>query len=211
MEKRMASAVRIGVLGSGNIGGTLGAKWSAAGHDVMFGVRNASSPKAKAAMDNAGAKSKLGSIADAARFGDVVVIALPNTAVETTVSSIARELGDKIIVDTTNRFGAPVVNHIEAIRAAAPQAKIYRAFNSIGWENFANPVVEGQKADLFYCGPEGDAQGIVERLIEDIGLRPIRVGGLEAAPLVDSVGSLWVTLVNSQYRNRRMAFRLLGG
>jgi len=207
----VANVIKIGVLGSGNIGGTLGAKWSAAGHEVMFGVRDASSPKAKAAMDKAGAKIKLGSIADAARFGEVVVIAVPNAAVEATISSIASALSDKVIVDATNRFGAPVVNHIETIRAAAPQAKIYRAFNSIGWENFANPVIEGEKADLFYCGAEGESQAIGERLIADVGLRPIRVGGLETAPLVDSVGSLWVALVNGQHRSRRMAFRLLGG
>jgi 8-hydroxy-5-deazaflavin:NADPH oxidoreductase len=199
------------VPGSGNIGGTLGAKWLAAGHQVVFGVRDASSAKTRSALAKAGANVKADTIANAMRFGDVIVITVPSNAVEETVAGHGAALDGKIVIDTTNRFGAPVVNNIAPIAAVAPQAKIYRAFNSLGWENFAEPVIDDEQVDLFYCGPEGESQGVVERLVADIGLRPIRVGGIETAHLVDSVGSLGVALVFGQHKRRHMAFRVLGG
>ena len=207
----MNASVKIAVLGSGNIGATLGAKWLAAGHQVIFGVRDASSAKARSALAKAGTNARADTIANAMRLGNVIVITVPSNAVEETVAGHGAALNGKIVIDTTNRFGAPVVNNIAPIAAAAPQAKIYRAFNSLGWENFAEPVIDGEQVDMFYCGPEGESQAVVERLIADIGLRPIRVGGIEATPLVDSVGSLWMTLVFGQHKGRHMAFRVLGG
>ncbi len=207
----MNASVNIAVLGSGDIGGTLGAKWLAAGHQVAFGVRDAASAKARSALAKAGANVRADTIANAMRFGDVIVFTVPSNAVEETVAGHGAALDGKIIIDTPNHFGAPVVNNIAPIAAVAPQAKIYRAFNSLGWENFAEPVIDGEQVDLFYCGPEGESQAVVERLIANVGLRPIRVGGIETAPLVDSVGSLWVALVFGQHKRRHMAFRLLGG
>ena len=95
--------------------------------------------------------------------------------------------------------------------AAAPQAIVHRAFNSLGWENFAEPCIDGEQIAQFYCVPSGESQVVVEELIAAIGLRPIRVGGLETAEQVDAIGSLWVTLAIGQHRGRHMAFRLLGG
>jgi predicted dinucleotide-binding enzyme len=178
---------------------------------VVFGVRDPTRAKSRPAAAKAGANAKVDTIANAIRFGDVIVFAIPAGAVAETAAEHGAALDGKIAVDTTNRFGAPVVNNVAAIAAAAPQAKIYRAFNSLGWENFAEPVIDGEQADLFYCGPEGESRAVIERLIGDVGLRPVRVGGIETAPLVDSVGSLWVALVRGQHKGRRMAFRLLGG
>lgn len=156
----MNDSIKIAVLGSGNIGGTLGAKWLAAGHPVVFGVRDASSAKARSALAKAGADAKVDTIANAMRFGDVIVITVPSHAVAETVAGHSADLDGKIIIDTTNGFGAPVVNNIAPIAAVAPQAKIHRAFNSLGWENFAEPVIDGEQVDLFYCGPEGERDGL---------------------------------------------------
>jgi 8-hydroxy-5-deazaflavin:NADPH oxidoreductase len=100
----MNASVNIAVLGSGNIGGTLGAKWLAAGHQVVFGVRNASSAKTRSALARAGANVKADTIANAMRFGDVVVFTIPSNAVEETVAKHGAVLNGKIIIDTTNRF-----------------------------------------------------------------------------------------------------------
>jgi 8-hydroxy-5-deazaflavin:NADPH oxidoreductase len=204
----MNKPVKIAVLGSGNVGSTLGAKWLAAGHPVHYGVRNAASPKSRAVQDRGGGV-KLDTMENAIRSGDVVVFAIPNSGVAETLARYGGLLDGKIVVDATNRFGEPVVNHIAEIQASAPQAVVYRAFNSLGWENFAEPRIGGVQIDLFYCGPAGESQEIVEQLIAEIGLRPVRVGGIETALLVDSVGSLWMTLVFGQHRGRHMAFRLL--
>jgi predicted dinucleotide-binding enzyme len=201
----------VAVLGSGNIGGTLGAKWLAAGHPVVFGVRDPTSAQARAALEKAGADARTDTIANAIHAGEVVVITIPAGAVDEMLAHHGAALDGKIVVDATNRFGAPIVNHLEAVAAAAPRAVLYRAFNSLGWENFAEPAIDGEQVDLFYCGPDGHARPIVDRLIAEVGLRPIYVGGLETAPLVDSLGSLWMTLVWQQHKSRRMAFRLQGG
>lgn len=66
----------------------------------------------------------------------------------------------------------------------------------------------GVPGHLFYAGPDGDAQAVVEQLIEDVGLRPVRVGGLDQVGLVDAVLRLWFTLVSGG-RGRNMAFKLL--
>ena len=90
----------------------------------------------------------------------------------------------------------------------APNAKIFRAFNSVGWENFAQPIFDGQAADLLYCGPSDEtAQQMVESLIEQVGLRPIRMGDLSADPLLDSVLRIWIML--SAARGRHLAFKVL--
>ena len=71
---------------------------------------------------------------------------------------------------------------------------------------FANPTVGGETAELFWCGPDDQD---VEQLIADVGLRPVRVGGIEAIDVVDGVGRLWLTLVFREGHPRRLAFRLL--
>jgi predicted dinucleotide-binding enzyme len=205
----MSGRVRIAVLGSGNIGGTLGARWLAAGHQVVFGARDPSSAKTRSALAKAGPSAGVEIIGRAVQDVDVVLVAIPNAAVAETATALGAALNGKIVIDATNRFGAPVVSHVATLAAAAPQALIYRAFNSLGWENFEVPVIAGQQVDLFYCGPEGESKAIMEQLIVDVGLRPVYVGGLDRTPLVDAVGSLWWALVFGQHHPRRLAFKLM--
>jgi hypothetical protein len=201
--------MNIAIIGAGSIGSTLGAKWASAGHHVVFGAREPESPKTRAAIGAAGESAHADTIASAVANAEVVVFAIPGAAMAEAVGALGPKLNGKIVIDTTNQFGQPVMNSIAAIAAAAPQAAVVRAFNSLGWENFAEPVVGGVQADLFYCGPEGEPRGIAERLITDIGLRPIRVGDLGQTPLVDNIGALWGALVFGQQMGRRLAFKLL--
>ena len=99
-------------------------------------------------------------------------------------------------------------NQLATIAEAAPGAVLVRAFNSLGWETLAQPTFGAEAADLLYCSAEG-ARAVAERLISDVGLRPVRVGGLEHAPLVDAVGALWVQLALRAGFGRRLAFKVL--
>ena len=101
------------------------------------------------------------------------------------------------------------MNSLATFQQYTPHALIYRAFNTLGWENFADPLFDGVQADLFYCGPEGESQKIAEQLISDVGLRPIYLGGIEQTSLVDSIGSLWFALVFGQHKSRHLAFKML--
>jgi predicted dinucleotide-binding enzyme len=199
----------IAILGAGNIGGTLGKKWAQAGHRVMFGVRDAGSPKVLSVVQEAGGGASAGSLEVACAFGQVVLVAIPSSAVAAAVQAHGAALAGKLVIDATNKFGQPVINSVEDIAAHAPGARIYRAFNALGWENFKRPMIGGAQADLFYCGPEGEGLTQVERLVTQAGLRPIYVGGLDQVQVVDNLGALWVQLAFRKGMGRRIALKLI--
>jgi predicted dinucleotide-binding enzyme len=202
--------MKVAVLGSGNVGGTLGKKWAIAGHEVVFGVRDVNSPRAQALLETGASNFSLQAIGQAISFGEVVVFAVPGTAVEAIVESHAEVLNRKIIVDATNKLGTTEMHNLATFAAKTPEAKVFRAFNTLGWENFAEPRFGTVQADLFYCGPDdGEARAAIEQLIADIGLRPMRVGGLDQVQLVDGVLRLWFALAIGQKMGRHLAFKVL--
>jgi 8-hydroxy-5-deazaflavin:NADPH oxidoreductase len=200
----------ITILGAGNIGGTLGRKWHATGHKVIFGVSNPEGKHGSELRAELGQSVIVATASEALTHKtDVVVMALPGTAMESSIKANAAQLDGKIIIDTANRLGSGPMNSLAIFQQHTPHAQIYRAFNTLGWENFADPLFDGIPADLFYCGPDGDSQNAVEQLISDIGLRPVYLGGVEQTTLVDSIGSLWFALVFGQHKSRHLAFKVL--
>jgi 8-hydroxy-5-deazaflavin:NADPH oxidoreductase len=189
--------MRIAVIGTGNIGGTLGAKWLAAGHDVVYGSRSGGG------AGPAGAPVR--AVGDAIDGAEVVVFAVPAAAVADVLSSHGPALDGKVVVDATNRMGAAEVNSQAAIAAAAPTAGYVRAFNTLGWENFADPI---PSACLFFAA-DPQARPVAEELISAFGLDPAYVGDASAAGIVDGVLPLWFALVQQQGGNRRLAFAVL--
>lgn len=204
------AGIRVAVLGAGNIGGALGRKWVAAGHDVTFGVRDPHDARAQALRTEAGERAKIGTVEEALAAGDVVVMALPGPAMDETIARYAAQLDGKTVVDAANRMGEPRRNSLATFQAHTPNARVYRAFNSYGWENFAEPNFGGVAADLFYAGPDGDSQATVEQLIADVGLRPVRLGDVDQTATVDAVASLWFALALGQRKGRHLAFKVLG-
>lgn len=196
------------LLGAGNIGGTLGRKWAAAGHKVTFGVPDPSSPRAQALRAELGDNAAVGTVADALSAGDVVLMAVPGAAMAQTIADNAAQLDGKIVIDAANNLSSGSPNSYAVFQARTPRARVFRAFNTLGWENFANPVIGGVQADLLYCGPGGDDGAVIEQLIRDIGLRPIRVGDMGAVGMVDSLLPLWFAL-SQQGHGRHMAFKVL--
>lgn len=203
--------MKISILGAGNIGGTIGKKWAAGGHEVVFGVRDVCAPKVKQLLDSVEGKASATMVADAVTGSEVVLLAIPGKAVEATVIALSKALDGKIIIDATNKIGQPVMHSLSVLKTHAPNAKLFRVFNSLGWESFAEPVIAAAQADLFYCGDEGAAQTIVDSLITDVGIRPIYIGNLDQAPIVDAVGSLWFALAIHQGHGRHLAFKMLKG
>jgi predicted dinucleotide-binding enzyme len=184
---------RIGVVGSGNIGGSVGEAWRRAGHDVVYASRSPEPPRTVA-------------IADAIADADVVLLAVPGAAVPGLLAEHGAALDGRVVIDATNDVGAERLHHADTYAESAPGARFVRAFNTLGFEMFADPSFGGEVADLFWCGPD-DAD--VEQLLADVGLRPVRVGDIDAVDVVDGVARLWLTLVFRQGRPRRLAFRML--
>ena len=183
----------IAVIGSGNIGSTIGEAWRRAGHDVAFASRSPQPPATVA-------------LGDAIAGADVVLLAIPGAAVPETLAEHGAALDGRVVIDATNDIGGERLHHAEAYARHAPGARFARAFNTLGFEMFADPSIGGEIADLFWCGPE-DAG--IEQLVGDVGLRPIRVGDIDAIDVVDGAGRLWLTLVFREGHPRRLAFRTL--
>jgi hypothetical protein len=199
--------MKVAVLGAKIIGGTLARKWARAGHEVMFGVRTVDNPEVQTLARELGAS--VGTVGQAIATGEAVVFAIPGGAMEETIAAHGAALAGKIVIDAANRMGSGPMNSAALFAAHAPSAQVYRAFNSLGWENFENPMFGDIQADLFYCGPGGAGQAAVEQLIRDVGLRPVCLGDLNQVGLVDVIGSLWFALAFGQGMGRQLAFKVL--
>ena len=197
----------VAVLGAGNIGSTIARKWTAAGHDVIIASRNPDAPDLVELATAMGARTA--GHTDAVKAAEVVLVALPGNAVAPVAESLGSVLDGKIVIDASNNIGAPEMNGIAAITQHAPGAVCARAFNSLGWENFADPDFDRTRADLLWCGPDGHAAAAIEALISDVGLRPVRVGALDQLPAVDMLAGLWFALALGQGMGRHLAFKIL--
>jgi predicted dinucleotide-binding enzyme len=205
------AGLRIAVLGAGNVGRTLGKKWTVAGHSVTFGVSDPNGQKAQAVSAELGTTVSIGSVADALASADLAVMAVPGRVMDAVIAANAAQLDGKIIIDAANRMGGGALNSFATFRAQTRDARVYRAFSNYGWENFADPGVGGAQADLFYCGPDGESRAVVEGLISDIGLRPMRVGDTDQVDVVDGIFRLWFALAAGQHMGRHLAFKVLTG
>lgn len=201
--------MKIAVIGSGNIGGTLAKKWAAAGHQITLGARDPAKAEVQETVSRIGAGTRATTIRDAVEDADAVLFAVPGNAMSGVVEALGTALNGKVVIDAANNIGAPVANSVAIIQSAANEASVYRAFNIYGWENFAEPEVGGVRADLFYAGTDGRSRQAAEQLITDVGLNPVWVGGPEKAELVDQLLRLWFTLAFEQKKGRRMALKLL--
>jgi 8-hydroxy-5-deazaflavin:NADPH oxidoreductase len=197
--------VTIAVIGTGFIGGTIGRAFARAGHPTVFGSRHPSDSADNAVVEGSGATTA--TIGDALAKADTVVLALPGTAVEDLLRTHADALAGKLVVDAANSMGGPVSHHADLVARYVPTARYARAFNTLGGENFADPLFDGVPADLFYSAPSAD-RATLDELITAVGLRPMYVGENQQ-DTVDSVLRLWFALAVGQGHGRHLAFRTL--
>jgi len=191
--------VEIAVIGTGFIGGILGNALARAGHTVRFGSRH---PADVTVAD--GSAATVVPVADALDGAEAVVLALPGAAVGELVAEHGDLLAGALVIDATNRMGAPVSNS----RADLPgDVRYARAFNTLGGENMADPQFADGPADLFFSAPDAD-RATVEALVADVGLRPIYLGA-DQEDLVDSLFKVWIALAMGQGRGRRLALRVI--
>jgi predicted dinucleotide-binding enzyme len=188
----------IAVVGTGNIGGTLGRAFAAAGHTVVLGSRHPAE----------GADPREVPVAEALTGADVVVLALPGPSVPAFAEEHAAALVGPLVVDAANTIGGsgPADNH-DVLTSVVPGVRYARAFNSLGWENFAEPRFGNTEGDLFFSSSAAD-RPVVETLVEAVGLRPVFVGEGQHE-VVDGVLRLWFALAVGQGHGRHLAFRML--
>ena len=191
----------VAVIGTGNIGRTLGRAFARSGIDVRLGSRN---PEASAeAAGDSGAR--VVTIEEALDGADVVLVAVPGGRVADFLREHAGALDGALIVDAANRVGQPAVNSSADVAELVPGARYARAFNSYGWEVFERPVFDGERADLIYTSADAD-RAVVEQLIEAVGLRPMWIGP-DQADVLDTALRLMFPLF--PHYGRRTAMRFL--
>jgi len=188
--------VRIGIIGSGRIGGTLGELWVAAGHPVMFSSLDLEQDKQLAARVGHGARA--GTPAEAAAFGDVILVSVPYSAVPQIGRDNAASLKGKVVLDTSNpvqaRDGDMAAVAREKGAGIASQeylqgARLVRAFNSVGFNALkAGAGRAGEKIGIPLAADDADALAVAKRLVEEAGFEPVVVGGLSKSKSFD-VGS----------------------
>ena len=205
--------MKIGIIGAGDVGGTLGKSWRRRKHDVMFGVRNLQSQNVQRLAQTD--KSLIfGNINDAMAFGDVILFAIPWTSIEEIVRG--RNLSGKIVIDPTNPL-TPDLRQLalddssvaERIADLAKGARVVKAFNTIGAQTLNNLMFGSNRADLFLCGDDTPSKRVVGELAADIGFDVVDIGSLANARMLENLALLWIELALRQELGPNIAFKLL--
>lgn len=205
--------MNIGILGSGNVGGTLGERWAKLGHHVFFASREPE--KLGDLLKRSGASARAVSVQEAVLSAEVVVNALPWGATKDVLQSA--NLKGKILLDCVN----PLLKDLsglelgtttsagEQVAEWAAGAKVVKIFNTTGSNNMADPNFGGERASMFYCGGDAQAKDVARRLASDLGFEPIDAGPLTNARVLEPLAMLWVWLAYAGGQGRDIAFKLM--
>lgn len=183
--RAQAKPMRIGIVGSGRVGGTLGGVWVQAGHEVMFSSRNLEDDKALAAK--LGKNARAGTPREAAAFGEVLLVSVPYGALPQVGKDLAELLKNKVVIDTSNPFPSrdgDIANWARekgaglASAELLPGARLVRAFNAIGYSRMGEAHTERGRVGMPIASDDAQAVEIASRLIRDIGYEPVLIGGL---------------------------------
>jgi len=213
--------MKVGILGTGDVGRTLGNAFLATGHQVMMGSREAANEKALAWVQGAGAGSaaSTGTFADAAKFAEVAVLALSWTGTENALKLAGAEnLAGKVIIDAINplNFGArgPELalgfsdSAGEQVQRWLPGARVVKAFNSVGYAQMFKPEFPDGPPDMFICGNNDAAKKTVTDILMSFGWSTVDVGGIEGARLLEPLCILWINYA-MRAQSYSHAFKLL--
>ncbi len=196
--------MKIGILGTGDVGKALGSAFIALGHEVKMGSREAHNEKAAAWASTSGINASTGTFADAAKFGDIVVLALLWAGTENALKLAGlKNFAGKVVIDATNPLifepGKPpalALGHTdsggEQVQRWLPSAYVVKAFNIVGNAHMYKPDFPGGPPDMFIAGNDAEAKQMVAAILEDFGWSTIDIGGIEGSRLLEPLCILWV-------------------
>jgi predicted dinucleotide-binding enzyme len=197
--------MKVGILGSGDVAKALAGGFIKHGHQVVLGTRDTGKLKDFVAQHK-GAEAK--SFGDAAKFGDVVVLAVKGTAaLDALKAAGAANLANKTVIDATNPIAAaPPTNGVlkfftnldqslmEQLQAAFPDVRFVKAYNSVGNARMINPEYKGGKPTMFICGNDDGAKAKVREINDQFGWETADMGKAEAARAIEPLCMLWCIL-----------------
>lgn len=204
--------MHITIAGSGNVGRALASGWRKTGHSVTFATRDAAGEKAGELRKEGFGVVPLN---DAATSTDVIVLAVPWTAVEATIRSLGVFAG-KVLIDTTDplKSGRELAIGFgdsggEAVARLAPSARVVKAFSTTGSHNMADSNYPGGKLMMALAGDDTPAKEIVMALVADLGFDPIDTGPLAMSRYLEPLAMLWINLAYTQQFGPNIGFALL--
>jgi hypothetical protein len=215
--------MKVGILGSGSVGKTLGAAFAALGHEVTMGSREPERDDVKEWRKTAGGKTKSGTFAEAAKFGDLAVLATAWSGTQNAISLAGPEnLKGKVVIDTTNPLDfsagpgkAPALavagrdSAGERVQQWLPQSRVVKAFNHVGNPHMFRPEFPGGPPDMFLCGNDDAAKREVGQVLRAFGWPdPIDLGGIEASRYLEPLAMIWI-IHYFRTGNGAHAFKLL--
>ncbi|MDH4048520.1 MAG: NADPH-dependent F420 reductase [Gammaproteobacteria bacterium] len=186
LETHAAEKLKIGIIGSGNVGSALGGSWLRAGHEVMFSSRNIEHDRSLAAKLGAGAHA--GTPQEAAAFGEVLLFAVPYRALPELGKNLANEIKGKLIIDACNPFPSrdgEIADWAREKGAGLASAEllagahVVRAFNAVGAARMGAAYKEPGRVGMPIAGDDAEALKVASDLIRDVGFEPVIVGGKE--------------------------------
>jgi 8-hydroxy-5-deazaflavin:NADPH oxidoreductase len=178
--------VKVGIIGSGNVGSALGTSLAKAGHSVMFSSRNLANDKALAAK--VGTNASAGTPEQAAAFGEVLIFAVPYRALPDLGKTLASQIKGKVLIDACNPYPSrdgDIANWARekgsglASAELLPGARIVRAFNAVGAARMGEAREQPGRFGMPIASDDAQAAEIASRLIRDIGYEPVLIGGLD--------------------------------
>jgi predicted dinucleotide-binding enzyme len=212
--------MRVGILGTGDVGRVLGVGFARKGHEVKMGSRDPKNAKLAEFVKQAGPRGSGGTFAEAAAFGDVILLATLWTGTENALKLAgAKNFAGKVVMDATNPLvfapNAPPAlergwndSAGEQVQRWLPEAKVVKVYNIVGNSHMVDPQFPGGPPDMFICGNDAGAKATVTRICADFGWPTIDIGGVEASRLLEPMCVLWV-LYGIRTGSWNHAFKLL--
>ena len=208
--------MKIAILGAGNVGGTLGRAYASLGHNIFYGVQDPNAEKSQKLLESTGQGAKVGTVAEAVNFGEIIILSLPWGVTQTVLESIENFKG-KIIIDCTlpiaADFSGLTVGHTksgaEQVASWAKGAKVCKTFGQTGFETMADPRRFEGTPVMFVCGSDPASRSATVELVNELGFDGIDIGELSVARLLEPYGFLWVHLAYKVGLGRDIAFALL--
>jgi predicted dinucleotide-binding enzyme len=204
-EPRSGDLVKIGILGSGDVGQALGRGFARHGHDVCVGSRTPQSEKLQAWLKETPGKASTGTFAQAAAHGELVVLATLGAAVEEVIDLAGvGAFAGKVVLDATNPLdfskGMPPGLFVgttdslgERVQRKLPRAQVVKCFNTVSNTQMIDPKFTEGAPQMFICGNDADAKKRTDALLRDLGWPgSLDVGDIEGARWLEALVPLWV-------------------
>lgn len=196
--------MKIGIIGSGDVGQAIGRGLAAIGHSVMIGSRTPDSEALTAWKESVGKHASTGSTADTAKFGDIIFVAVNWVGIEAVLHDVRPEVAGKIIVDVTNplEFDGTTprlaVGHDisggEIVQQLLPDSSVVKTLNIVNFAHMAQPKYYEGKPSMFYCGNNPSAKAEVAKILDALGWKDTTdLGDITKSRLLEPLCLLWLT------------------